>query len=190
MRLFSNFDTELDTKLYEEFVNKYWKDNVLIIYRDKIFFIFHVVLPAIIYVFLILFLAYITYILDLWNVKWWFFLFIFFISFLVVWWKLLKRFIDYKMDFAIITPNEILAYNQTWFFTRQGRTIDIEKLKTVSIDKKWILQSIFDYWTLIFLSEWDDHGQWWIELHYVGDPDSVKKKVMDIVKFWIEELDK
>ncbi len=192
MKIFSNFDTELDTKLYEDYSSKYWKDRVILIYRDKIFFIFHILLPAIVYIFLVLVFFFIFWKLDFGNdgntIKWIVFFIGFLISFFIMWWKLLKRFIDYKMDFAIVTPNEIISYNQTGFFSRQARTIDVEKLKTISVDKKWLLNSIFNYWTLVFLSEWDDHWQWGIELYYVWDPDNVKRKVMDIVKFWIEEL--
>jgi len=38
-----------------------------------------------------------------------FFIFSFFLS----GWGIFKRFIDYKMDFAIVCPDEIINYNQS-----------------------------------------------------------------------------
>jgi uncharacterized membrane protein YdbT with pleckstrin-like domain len=70
--------------------------------------------------------------------------------------KLLKRFIDYKMDFAIITPKEIVSYNQTGIFSRSSRSLDVDKIKTISVDKKGLLRSIFNFGSIIFLSEGDD----------------------------------
>jgi len=40
------------------------------------------------------------------------------------------------MDFAIVNPKEVLAYNQTGLFTRTARTIDSKKIKTITVDKK------------------------------------------------------
>jgi hypothetical protein len=40
------------------------------------------------------------------------------------------------MDFAVITPKQIIAYNQIGIFSRESRSLDVEKIKTISVDKK------------------------------------------------------
>ncbi len=101
----------------------------------------------------------------------------------MVWWKVLKLYIDYKMDFTVVTPEKIVTYNQTWFFNRGSRSIDTEKIKTITVDKNWIMKSIFNYWTIIILTEWDtENGD--VTLYYVHNPDIVQKRISDLVELW------
>ena len=64
-----------------------------------------------------------------------------------------KQYMNYKLDFAIITPIELISYNQSNLFTRSSKTIKTNNIKTISLDKSGILKSVFNYGTLIFLSE-------------------------------------
>ena len=84
----------------------------------------------------------------------------------------------------IITPKEIIAYNQSWIFSRSSRAIDVDKIKTITVDKKWFFQSSFNFWSLVFLSEWDESGHGDIKLDFVYNPDNIRKKIIDIVEFW------
>jgi uncharacterized membrane protein YdbT with pleckstrin-like domain len=49
--------------------------------------------------------------------------------------KILKKIIDYYMDFAIVTPEHIVAYNQKGIFSRESRSIDVDKIKTITVNK-------------------------------------------------------
>lgn len=88
---------------------------------------------------------------------------------------------DYKLDFAIITPIELISYNQTDIFTRSSKTIKTDNIKTISLDKKWFLKSVFNYGTLMFLSEWDDAGKWELDLYYISSPEQVKNEISRII---------
>lgn len=186
MKIFSNFDTEFKDKLYEELTKKFWKDKVLLITRDKIFLIFKVILPLLFLLVLCFFLIIFWVIWDIWDdlniFKWWLILFFLFMSFLFFFPKILKNLIDYYMDFAVITPKQIIAYNQIGIFSRESRSLDVEKIKTISVDKKWILKSLFNYWTIIFLSEWDESWKGDIVLEYVHDPEKVRERIMEIME--------
>lgn len=190
MKFLSSFDSELEKKVVQECFDEYWQDNVFVIHRDYIFFLFHVMFPSIFFIILmILWLilgAVISSFLD-WEIElsilWWFFILAFIISFFMVWWKVLKLYIDYKMDFTVVTPEKIVTYNQTWFFNRGSRSIDTEKIKTITVDKNWIMKSIFNYWTIIILTEWDtENGD--VTLYYVHNPDIVQKRISDLVELW------
>lgn len=189
MKIFSNFDTQFKYNLYNKFVQKYWKDNVIIITRDKIFLYLHVLLPSILYLILLIFLFLIWFLWD-WesfnNIKWVIIFILIFFTFIPFAYKIIKRLIDYYMDFAIITPREIVAYNQTWIFSRDSRSIDVDKIKSITIDKKWFINSLFNFWSIVFLSEWSDDWNWDIKLDFVHNPDLVRHKIIDLVKFWEE----
>lgn len=189
MKLLSNFDTDLDEKIYQEQISLYGEDKMMMIYRDKAFFVFFILIPIILVVILYIILLWFCIEADLWDetlngLKWLIWLLLMVIGIFYFGWKILKKFIDYRMDFAIVNPKEVLSYNQTWLFTRTARTIDSKKIKTITVDKKWIINSIFNLWTIKFLSEWDS---WWngdIELYFVYDPDSVKSKLKWIISLW------
>lgn len=187
MRFLSNFDTQLYTQTCDEVIIKYWRENVLFLTRANIFLYLYVILPIFLWFVAMLFLFLLWYYADLdvelnWF-KWYLILFIFLVSAFVLAFRVIKRFIDYKMDFAIVTPYEIIAYNQTWLFSRNVRTIDSAKIKTVTVDKKWILKSIFNYGSVIVLTEWDDEERWDIQLYYLYNPDFVRKEIWRITDF-------
>lgn len=185
MKIFSSFDTDLDTRTYEKYVEKYWKENVLLIYRDKLFYIIYVLLPLIFYIFLILsafiFWIFVKFSDETMNaIKWIIIILFFLFSFVFSWWSILKRFIDYKMDFAIVCPDEIINYNQSWILNVTSRAIETSKIKTITVTKKWLLNSIFNYWWLVFLSEWDSHT-WDIQLYFISNPDNLRKNIQKIM---------
>lgn len=186
MKILSNFDTNLADTVYKEMKEKYWENDLLLIFRDKIFLILFFRIPLffyiLIFIWIIIFWLYVDYDdLILESMKWNILNFVLFCSvFFVAYW-LLKKLIDYILDFAIINSDEIIAYNQSWLFTRQMRSIYVSKIKTISVNKDWILKSIFNYWNIKFLSEWDDKWSWDIELYFVYDPENVKLKIKDII---------
>lgn len=185
MRILSSFDTNMDIKLYEEYVKKFWEEKVFLVYRYKLFLIFTVRIPIILFVlcFWILF-----YYWSIWEFNWTILIVLFVICIFTLWLKVLKNFIDFYMDFAIVTPKEIVSYNQAWFFSRQSKSLDVHKLKTISTNKKWIIKSIFNYWFIRFLSEWDSEA-WDIELNFIYDPDATKLKIKTIIDYWLKHPD-
>lgn len=185
MKLFSNFDTDLDKKRYEKYAKVYWEEKIYIIYKDKFFYFFKVILPIALYLLAVLFFVCCIYFIDLSSgVKNFLrivFLFFFFISFFFVWRKVLVNMIDYKMDFILVTPDEIVCYNQTGLFSRASRSLDVDKLKTISVQKKGILRSFFNYGKLVFLSE-GDTNTWDIEFNFTSNPDDTKYKIKQIIE--------
>jgi uncharacterized membrane protein YdbT with pleckstrin-like domain len=67
--------------------------------------------------------------------------------------RLGKLYIDYTMDFTIVTPEQIITYDQTFVLNRNVRTMQTSKIKTVSISKNGLLYSLFDNGDISFLSE-------------------------------------
>ena len=54
------------------------------------------------------------------------------------------KYIDYKMDFIVVTPESLMLYDQGGIFHREEITIGVLNIKTISIRKDKLLYSIFD----------------------------------------------
>jgi hypothetical protein len=59
------------------------------------------------------------------------------------------------MDFAIITPRQIVSYEQSGIFKRSSISLDLTNLRSINEEKDGILKSIFNYGTIVFFSEGD-----------------------------------
>ena len=103
------------------------------------------------------------------------------ILFLYFIWKTIYVLINFEMDFVIITPKYINTYDQSWLFKRNTKTIGVEKIKSIQTNKKWIIRSIFNFWEIVILTEWDEEGRWEIKLNYIPFPDKVKQKIVTIM---------
>lgn len=93
---------------------------------------------------------------------------------------LLKHYIDYKMDYCIITPEEIILTEQSWIFNRWIRTLDTAKIKSVSIQKKSIIHSLFNNGEIVFMSDGDEK-LWEIVLEYIHNPEGQKSTLQNII---------
>ncbi len=188
MKLFSNFDTTYHIKVFDKAKKEYGKDRVLMVQRDKIYFVLNVLLPLL--SFLILFLIFLI-IAIVWDwggignkVKWILFVIVFVPGFLIVGGRALKKFIDYKLDFALITPYQVSFYNQQGIFSRQLRTLDVDKIKTITVEKAGFLRSLFNFGSIVFLSEWDMDGRGSGMLNYIHAPERLKEKIKDIIRIY------
>ena len=189
MKIFSSFDTDFKKKLVEK-EKEVYKDKVYVISHGKFYYYFYIIVPTI-----LLILGMILYFVVLYytssslgsdtetfiNIVW---VIVFFVIFVPAWIKMLKKYIDYIMDFVIVTPKNLISYNQEWIFTRKWRTVDVEKIKTISVNKDGILRSLFNYGNIVILTEWDEKWAGEINFSFIDDPDNVKFKVMDIVEHW------
>ena len=77
----------------------------------------------------------------------------FFILFLIV--KILYRFVDFEMEFIIVSQDEIESFDQVWIFRRKIVSMDLHKFRSITTEKKGIIRSVFNFWSLIVLVEWD-----------------------------------
>lgn len=186
MKFLSNFDTNLEHEVVSKYVALYWKENVYCIHRAKIFWVFHCLVPSlwlmVLVSILLVLLSWDSWDSSLNSIKGIIFYVMMVAVIFIIWWKILKRYFDYKMDFCVVTTQEIAAYNQTWFLTRSSRTIDADKIKTVSVNTSWIWKSIFNFWDLTFLSEGDQSWWWDIGLSYVHDVNNTKNKVRELIE--------
>lgn len=183
MKLFSNFDTQLKQEAVDEAILEFGPEKVVVLTKSSLFLFYKVVFPVVWWTSLFIFLEILPYwaLEDLGPVVHIFSVFIL-ILYLFFLYKPLKYYLDYKMDFSIVTPRLLTRYNQSWLMRRDIQTSNVRNIKTISIKKHNFLYNLFDNGDLIFLSEWDRFDQWEIILHYIFDPEERKKEITSVMK--------
>lgn len=179
MKLFSNFDTWLCEVQYSQACEEYGTDKALFIRRDRFYLILKVYQPIIRWV-----IWSIVLLVTAYRYAWPISVAIAWIIVAVVWIPLCyfafdKR-VDWWMDYTIITPRQVIQYDQTWLLSRSTRTLDLAKVKSINIKKNGLITSIFNLWDIVFFSEWDDaYGD--IRLNYIKKPIALKQAITKIM---------
>lgn len=197
MALLSTFDLKFRKKQYQEHTKEFWKDNVILIKKSKLFLWIYIILPIVRWMIALSMILFLIYkMTDAFNQ-----LFYRISGFVGALWlipniKIIKKILDYKIDFIILTPNSLIRYDQTGFFSRSSKIIELRNLKTVSVRKTGIINSIFNNWALLFLSEgWfgkesDEDRKWSlgeIIFRYIYNPEKYKKEInrlLDLNNEW------
>lgn len=183
MKIFSNFDTHRKQEAVLEAQEKFWIENILVLRKSKLFLFNKVLFPVFIHTLLFIAVQFPIY-FALEDFGWVKYLssVLLFIVYLVLLSPNFKYYIDYIMDFSIVTPDALTRYNQTWIFQRDIKTSNVRNIKTISIQKHNFRYNLFDNWDLIFLSEGDKADQGEITLHYIPDPETIKKQITKIMR--------
>lgn len=181
MKIFSNFDTQFKKKVYQEFVMEYGEQNILLISRSRLFGWLYIYVPALSYI-----SACVLLLVILSNYSWTVWIKyvgapIVILSFLYLLFPLIKKYIDYKLDFAIISPRGVNSFNQSWIFRRQNKFLNKQNIRTISVNQHGFMHSLFNNGEIIILSEWwaTDVGD--IQLLYVPKPEEARQKMKKVL---------
>lgn len=188
MKIFSSFDTKFKQEVIEKEWKKHWKENFSTISHGKFYKFLHIIFPIIFLVFWLI--IWIVLLIWIWGfipkdmkvfyyIVW---LIILLLSTIPISLKIFKSYINYILDFVVVNPYNIIYYDQEWIFDRSWRTIDVDKIKTISVKKNWLIRSFFNYWNLIILTEWDEQGIWEINFTFVDNPDKIKRDIFEIIE--------
>lgn len=178
MGIISTFDPKFKKQLLEKSKEEFGEWKVVFIQKSHLFLCIKVILPFILWfsILVTLITCCIIYIDLVWlSIA---LCAITLGAFSVPWYKTLKHFLDYEMDFAVVTPKTFLRYNQTGFFKRSSKAIDMKHVRSVYVKKAWFINSIFNNWNIIVLTEWsttavqeDWNNPWEVEFRYVHNPE-------------------
>ena len=181
MRIFSNFDTNLKKRTFKRYQEEFWKEHAVLITKGRLFWFINVFLPLSLYFIFIWTFGALFYFLfsEEFFFKIW--LPIMWILMLLSFMAILNKYIAYKMDFVVVTPNFLIRYDQNWFFKKDIMTINTFNIRTITVAKQWFLYSIFNTWDLVFLSEWTDSVHWEITLHYIHKPEKKRHEIAHVM---------
>lgn len=115
------------------------------------------------------------------NMWWSIWIIILNILFLFTTIKIIKRFIEFEMDFIIVTKDEIESFDQAWIFKRKVISLDTSKIRSITTEKDWIFKSLFNIGALKILSEWDTEHTWEIKFNYIHRLWKLKTSVTELI---------
>lgn len=197
MKILNNFDTELKKHEYDDAVKTFWKDNVLLIQRYVAYWIIKGIIPIAIYVIVSIIILYLlfTYIFEQLDTLFWFCFWVWCLGSLIFLYNMLMKYIDYTMDFTIITPNEILTHKQYWIINSDYKNFPAKNIRSISSGREGFLWNVFWYGHILFLTDWSvvdktdswRHWPWKILLTYVYRPNETRKKIMNLC-IWDENM--
>ena len=182
MRIFSNFDTKLEEKLLKEYAEGFGVGQVMSIHRSRFYYYHHVVMPYVLRLVIVGIAIYPVYMLEYEYQEYAIYAFwaIALIYLIVVARMAGKAYVDYTMDFLIVTPKEIVKYNQDGVLHRETENIPASKIKTISVKKDGFINSFFDIGSIVFLAEWND-DKWDIVMEFIDAVEQTEKKIKHVL---------
>ena len=178
MKIFSNFDTELKKNDYQKAVAQYGKQNVLLLSRSSIFRLFFVALPAVWWTALFGSFAFVVFYrqttgLDSLTAS----ICYRAIGILYVLAEVypIKNYIDYTMDYTIVTPDEVSFHNQSGIFSSNQIVLNAVVIKSVNFEQKGFIKSVFNFGDINFVGEGEQRGA--VNLYYIHNPEFIFKEI-------------
>ena len=154
MSVISTFEPKLQYDLYEKAVSEYGEDKVVHIRKSKLYLINVVIIPLIIVIWLFGgFAWWLTSLMDITTMFYKIVIGVLILTSLIVLNELFMAFMVYVMDFILITPSTFVKNKQHGIFKRDFEMLEIQHIKSVRVNKKWLFQSIFDIGALIIYSD-------------------------------------
>lgn len=183
MKIFSNFDSKWKQEALDEAIKEFGEDKVLVLTKSRLFYFYKFLFPVLGWTIVLLIILVVPYLMR--EEMEWMIYGIYTVFMLILYlfslFKPIKYYIDYKMDFSIVTPRALTRYNQSWILRRDIKTSNARNIKTIAIRKNNFLYNLFDNGDLIFLSEWNVERQGEITLHFIYDPEERKKEIVAIM---------
>lgn len=182
MKILSNFDTTLPEKLEKEYEGMFGEDKVLVIRKSRLFFYQYLGGPFFLFGILLIGGMYSLYVVlesVLFEAElfFWAIILMYVLALLA---KVSGRRVQYKMDFLVVTPKEVIKYDQEWVFSRHTEKIHADKVKSISIEKHGFVQSLLDIGEIHFLAEGDsEDGD--IAMDYIDALTGTEKKIRHVL---------
>ncbi len=185
MKIFSNFDTTLRQKTFEEYQQSYGVENVLCFGRSRLYRAYKIMLPLLaVFSLSLLSLIFLYRWLD-GEYFWYVFILILIVAaFFAI--PAIGKYIDYKMDFIIVVPTSIMLYDQWGVLKRNVVTIGVQSIKSISIKKSWLMYSIFDNGDIIILTEGDTERNGEIKFRRIPRPEKRKNQIVKVIGMDLE----
>ena len=181
MKILSNFDTSHANNLYKEYVDLFGEEYVILIHKSRLIWYATIFFPLSWFLLLSGIGAYVLYTYGFPSLYvYWAFWWLIGVWWLILFFKLSARHVDFKMDFLLVTPKEVMKYDQHGVFGRTAEKISADKIKAITMKKEWFLASFFDVGSLVFLAE-GDAAAGDIVMDYVDTLEATEKKMRHVL---------
>jgi hypothetical protein len=180
MKIFSNFDSNYKRKIVASYVEEYWSENILVINRSKLFAWLYIYIPIIVYTItagLIIYAVLKRVDMSLIRRTIWL---IVVGSWIFSMFPIIKKYIDFKLDFWVITPKWVFSYNQRGILSRNMTSLNVQNIRSIIVNRAWLLYSIFNNGEIIVLSEGSDNNKGEAVFNYVHNPEVKRQRMKQI----------
>jgi hypothetical protein len=159
MKFLSNFDSHLQENLVKEYQEIFGEDMVIAVNKSKFYYWTSVFTPLLSTFIAIacIFATLIYFDISQWEILLPISILLAFILFFVAH-HAFRAYFNYKMDFLLVTPKEIIKYDQEGFFNRKSERLNANIIKSITVRKEGFIQSLFDIGTIVFLTELGTQG--------------------------------
>lgn len=185
MKIFSNFDTNFKQKVLEKRRKSFSDSQIIVISRSKYYFFFRVVFPF----FIVLIIGGVLLLfLKKYSINWYVSFPLITVWFLVLWFRVVHKFLKYRYDFTIVDPLWVTTYKQKWILHSFLKQIPANRIRSIQICRNNILENIFSYGSLDILTDFTDNmhigeeneAPSVIGMTYVDDPYEIKNQITDL----------
>ena len=180
MRIFSAFDSSHKYRELADAQKEFGVGKVLMITKSKMHLIVWFIIPAGIVVCVGLLVLYIDmkYIKEsIDHMIAAIIIFTMCLTLLIIWYN---SYIYHHLVFMIVTPEKVDIYNQLWLTHRNVKSMFVQDISWVYIDKYGLWQSIVNNWNITIESEENPHTK--VYFWPIAHPDETKKLVEDIIE--------
>jgi hypothetical protein len=110
---------------------------------------------------------------------------------ITLWWIIIEiiifcnSYIHHRLDFIIITPEKVDIYYQFSLTHRNVKSIFVQDISWVYIDKNWLWDSIVDNGNITIETEENPHTK--VHFWPIAKPDTTKKVIEDLIEKLLTE---
>ncbi len=185
MKIFSNFDTNFRKKVLEKRKESFDDSQIIVIIRSKYYFIFRVFIPFVAYLLIGLTIA---YFLRKYSLDFFIYIPLGLVWLLVIWFRVVHRFLKYRYDFTIVDPRGITTYKQKGILHSFLKQIPANRIRSIQICRNNLLENVFWYGSIDILTDFaenmhigeDGEVPSVIGMTYVDAPYKIKNKITDL----------
>ncbi len=161
------------------------QDEIIIITRSRFYFLFRVLFPL----FVLFSLGGITFFfLKKYDISWYVVIPLILVWLLVVWFRVVHKFLKYRYDFTIVDPLGVTTYKQKWILHSFLKQIPANRIRSIQIQRNTILENVFWYGSIDILTDFAENmhigeekeAPSVIGLTYVSEPYKIKNKITDL----------
>lgn len=197
MKIFNNFDTKLKENEFKEAIEHHWYDSVILVVRSKYYWIVKWIFPILLWIIWNIIIIYMGLYLKTHGLEWFYWIIVVLLGIvnIIFLYYLIMIYINYKMDFTIVSRDWISTYKQKWFFKNSVKNLPASNVRSVQSKRVWIMWNVFGYWYILLVTdgslasndEDETKSAWVVKLTYVDRPNLMRKRILDLC-LWNSEI--
>ncbi|MEF2174976.1 MAG: hypothetical protein V3575_00780 [Candidatus Absconditabacteria bacterium] len=190
MKIFNNFDTKLKENEFKEAIEHHGYDSVILVVRSKYYWIVKGIFPILLGIIGNIIIIYMGLYLKTHGLEgfYWIIVVLLGIVNIIFLYYLIMIYINYKMDFTIVSRDGISTYKQKGFFKNSVKNLPASNVRSVQSKRVGIMGNVFGYGYILLVTdgslasndEDETKSAGVVKLTYVDRPNLMRKRILDL----------